>query len=61
VAAARRRRIWSAGSGALSLLVRAAGAARAWPVQDAAARLLRRMAQQRGAVEMARRLRERPL
>lgn len=49
----RRPRAYAATSAALVGLVRAAGTARLWPVQDYAARVLRRIEQQRGAIEQA--------
>jgi GT2 family glycosyltransferase len=50
----RRPRAGAALAGGLSALVRAAGRVRAWPAQLAAARLLRRLEQQRGAIEETR-------
>lgn len=51
VRASRRRRAHAAAAGALGALVRATGAARLWSAQDALARLLRRIEQQRGAID----------
>jgi glycosyltransferase involved in cell wall biosynthesis len=53
VRAARRPRVHAAASRVLCSVVRAGGRARAWPVQDVAARLLRRLEQQRGAIDAA--------
>ncbi len=50
----RRQRAHSALAGSLTILVQTAGWARVWAVQDAAARLLRRLEQQRGAIEESR-------
>jgi glycosyltransferase involved in cell wall biosynthesis len=50
----RRRRASAALSAALTVGVRAAGRFRLWPAQLTAARLLRRLEQQRGAIDQAR-------
>jgi glycosyltransferase involved in cell wall biosynthesis len=50
----RRPRAYAVISAALGRAVGQAGAARLWLVQDAAARVLRRIEQQRGAIEQAR-------
>jgi glycosyltransferase involved in cell wall biosynthesis len=49
----RRHRAYTAISAALARIVAAAGAARLWPLQDTAARVLRRIEQQRGALDQA--------
>jgi hypothetical protein len=49
----RRRRASAALSGILTVGVRAAGGLRLWPAQLTAARLLRRVEQQRGAIDQA--------
>jgi glycosyltransferase involved in cell wall biosynthesis len=53
VRAAARPRVHSIATGLLRRSVAAAGAVHAWPLQDAAAKLLRRIEQQRGAIELA--------
>ncbi|HEY1591789.1 MAG TPA: glycosyltransferase family 2 protein [Solirubrobacteraceae bacterium] len=50
---ARRRRVYEPLSSALIALVAGAGRAELWTLQDRAARLLRRIEQQRGAVDLA--------
>jgi glycosyltransferase involved in cell wall biosynthesis len=51
---ARRPRAHGPLARSLAMLVQTAGWVRAWPAQDAAARLLRRLEQQRGAIEQSR-------
>jgi len=53
----RRPRCYHAVSGSVRLLVRATGLARLWPLQDHLGRLLRRIEQQHGAIQQARRRR----
>jgi hypothetical protein len=49
----RRRRAGAVLSGMLTFGVRAGGRLRLWPAQLTAARLLRRLEQQRGAIDQA--------
>jgi glycosyltransferase involved in cell wall biosynthesis len=53
VRAGRRPRFHRYATAALGWLIVAAGAARAWRVEDDAAKLLRRLEQQRGAIDLA--------
>lgn len=56
----RRPRAYTAISAVLDRVVGTAGAARVWRLQDIVARVLRRIEQQRGAVEQTRRRHARP-